>query len=309
MIRPRRPVRGWTPAALAGLALTLAACQEESSTPVAPTPPAAAPTGQVTASFTATSFEVAEGGTVAIGVRFAGSRLAAPFPLEVRVADGGPGDEDFELSATSIQVPAGEATSGEVQVLLAAAADLRFAEGAETVTLEFAATQAATVRTSFGEAAEVVIADAPVAACPGVLVAAEPVQQELRDDDPPEDHHLATTLRLELDGAGLEAGLDLRSPYLEWRESAREPFSAAAFGVTRWRVERVGRGARHELEINWPGRAWVELRFPPEDSESASASETSTSAPAPGLEIGIVGGACAAETVIGCGDEGCELLQ
>ena len=78
--------------------------------------------------------------------------------------------DDFAVSESAIEIPAGQGVSGEASLELAAAPDGLFDEGDETVAIRFV--PGGGVNARLGGDLEVVIHDAGVSPCPGANVVA-----------------------------------------------------------------------------------------------------------------------------------------
>ena len=100
--------------------------------PVTPPPPAQ-PAAVV--SFVEDAVTVAEGEVANIEIRYQATRLAGPLRLMVSPRDGNTVPADYEFSATSIEIPAGQEISGTKALSLTALADREIDEGHEVLSL------------------------------------------------------------------------------------------------------------------------------------------------------------------------------
>ena len=267
----------------------LPACNSGDSAPppTAPLPPAPPPPPAFALSFADGELEVAEGETLMFTVRYEVRELATP--LEVRLADSpdSASEEDYDLSAETISVPAEEDASGEAVLNLTALGDLFFTEGSEELFLEFV--PPAGVEAILGEPLRITLVDAGASPCPGVTVIGLPWhEEESLDEDV--SNMLATTLSFELGSGSAGTRLEFLGPYLDLGTWGRIEESVAVFGINRWEV-RTGSGAVvHELDVNWSGESWFE-----EEAEES-------------LRFAFLGGACSGDPVASCTSGGCEII-
>ena len=220
-------------------------------------------------------------------VRYEVRELTAP--LEIRLA-GSPdsaSEEDYELSAETISVPAGEDVSGEAALNLTALSDLFFTEGREELSLEFV--PPAGVEATLGAPLKITLVDVGASPCPGVTVTGLPWREE---ESPDEDtsNMLATTLSLELRSGSAGTRLEFLGPYLDLGIYGRVQESVAVLGINRWEVRSRTGAIVHELDVNWSGESWFE-----EEAEES-------------LKIAFLGGACSGNPVASCTSGGCEII-
>ena len=190
---PRIPVRA---AGFAAVLLFIAAgCGDGGGgAPAAPGAPTPAPTPQpsATVSFRETTQRVREGGSADVGIRYRTANLSAPITLQI-VASGGASEDDYVLSAESVEIPAGAGTSGQLSLSVNTVEDASFAEGDETLVLD--------VRPSAGSSVQVdgsfqlVIAETGVHPCPGILVSGWPPELNDRWDSLPALETETATIR------------------------------------------------------------------------------------------------------------------
>ncbi len=264
-------------------ALLGAACGGDSSgaapSVVAPVPPA------VTVSFARDAVTVGEGETAEIEVRYRINSLASPLSLVVSPLDQGAAPEDYELSATSFEIPAGQRVSGTAGLALTALPDGQISEGEEVVALRLV--PPGSIRAQLDDNLEVTIADRPGVPCPGVGVLASPI---VPLDSAPQ--WLTTTLALQREPSAGRIQFDWEGPYLHDRENcdddacrewweARSPY--LELNVVEWRVESSSRGTHHSMDIEWFQSKTAHLRFRSPD------------------------GACEGAPTVVCNDSGCEL--
>ena len=254
----------------------------------APEPPAPEPPA-LSVSFAEDSWEVREGETAEIPIRYEIRELSAPWTLRLEAVPGTASESEFRLVSNAVDIPPGSGISGEVVVQIDAYADLSFAEGRETFSVRFVPDSAMNV--AQGSDLEVHIWEGGAAPCPGVLVQAEPPSES---DTAP--WHLTSRLRIELSAAPTEMVMDLVGPYLPspwtgywWGPSVVGPFPGIF--IRDWRIEAEGDTLRYSIEIVWGDLNWDRNR----DVES--------------LELGFAfyGGHCVGETVAACNVDECEL--
>ena len=276
---------------LAALAFVSGGCGDGGggSAPAAPAPPPPAPPPPFGAAFAETELEVLEGDTLEIGIRYEVRELPSEAVLRIRAASGEASEDEYRLSSASVSIPAGQGLSGTASLAFEALPDLLFAEGRETVSLEFDAAGAAASAT-LGDPLRVAILEAGVSPCTGVRLRALPWEEEkprAAEFPPP---MLATTLELDLAGGALDTWLELVGPYYNLFDSGNQPRSITTLGITGWRVGPAGTGLRHELAVNWPGESWFE------DEEEAR------------LAFRLLGPTCPEEPVASCSSESCEIV-
>ena len=226
-------------------------------------------------SFAEESLRVAEGETATVGIRYRVRELAAPVTIEVSRLEGDAEAEDYELSESRFEIPAGSGVEGTFEFTVAARADAGFAEGEEGITLELSVPDA--IEAEVGGALSVAVPDAPVAACVGVTLAAtppEPVRKPggLRSLLQGRDR-ISTSLTSEWHPSAREVTMRWAGPYgeeWEWfdvthhpyyREQAK-PFPVQPdFHIEAWRFEPGASSTRHVMEISWSAEADLELMF------------------------------------------------
>ena len=249
-------------------------------------------------SFAESSLAVAEGETSEVAIRYAVRELAEPMIVSLSVALSTATEDDFALSAGSVEIPAGTGTSGEVAVSVTANHDLLFAEGDETTALMLSFPESVTVER--GSDLELVIREGGVAPCAGVRVEALPVSEvsrmgRRRQGDPLAG--LATRLTVEHSEAATDAHLSFAGPYflLRWwaNEIARgQPMFAG--GITEWRTEKREGLSVHELGIEWTSE------WEPDYYEIDLIGD-------PDLRFRFTGGPCDGTAIATCRAGGCEL--
>ena len=240
----------------------------------------------VTVSFVRTAVTVGEGETADIEVRYRINSLASPVSLMVSPLGQGAASEDYELSATSFEIPAGEGVSGTAALAFTALPDGRISEGEEVVALRLVPPGG--VRAQLGSDLAVTIADAPGIPCPGVEVQASPVAPL---DSVPQ--WLTTTLALHREPSAGRIQFNWKGPYIhdehcdddechEWWET-RSPY--LELNVVEWRVESSSSGTDHSMDIEWSESKTARLRFRSPDA------------------------ACEGEPMVACTAAGCELRR
>ena len=259
----------------------------DGAAPTAPPPPPAPPRPAFAVSFAESEIEVREGETLEVTVHYEVRELTAPLELRFAGSPESASEEDYELSAETVSIPAGEEVSGDTVVNLTALSDLFFTEGSEELSLEFV--PPAGVEATLGDPLEITVVDSGASPCPGVTVLGPPWREE---ESPDEDlsNMLATTLSLELGAGSAGTRLELLGPYLDLGIYGRIQESVAVFGINRWGIRTRPGAIVHELDINWSGESWFE-----EEAEES-------------LEIAFLGGACSGDPVASCTSEGCEII-
>ena len=227
----------------------------------------------LTVGFGAASLELAEGETVEIPIHYLVRALTSPLSLRVSPILITTETDDFVLPSMSVEIPAGENTSGTTTLSFTAQPDLSISEGEETVSLRFVASPEADAK--LGDPIEIRIKEAGAVPCNGVTVAA---LSPAPSDDLPD--HFVTTLAVDRAAHAAGTRLDFLRPY--WSGGYYEPVPAARVGG--WRVENVGDLVRHEVSIDWTQAL--------ED---------------PKLRIGFVGGRCLGTPIVTCSSTGCSL--
>ena len=266
-------------AGLSALCLALTAawmvgCEgQDAATPAAPVPPMVpatppSPPVAATAEFVEESIRIVEGETVEIVVRYEVRELAAAVRLAVVVAETGAEAADYEFGTESIEIPAGQGTSGEASGELRASVDLRIAEGDESLALRLVAPEGP--RVDLGPELGVTIEEGGGSPCPGVTVLAEPPQP--LPEGPPWTTVpiLGTTFRMDLLPEAAEITFDWVGPYRETpkqddgfspRWTGNRWHSMPEFAVAHWRTERAGAALRHWIRMEWPADTDLDLAF------------------------------------------------
>lgn len=245
----------------------------------APAPP------ELTVSFVRDALTVEEGKTADIEVRYRSGSLASPLSVTVFPVGQGASREDYELSATSFEIPAGQGVAGTAALALTALPDNQISEGQEMVFFRLA--PPAGIRAQLGANLIVTIADGAGVACPGIRVQASPVAP--LDGAP----WLTTSLAISREPGAGRVQFDWEGPYLhdancadddcrEWWET-RSP--VLELNVVEWRIESSPRGTHHSMDIEWHETKTAQLRF---------------RSPA---------GACASDQAVSCAYTGCILTE
>ena len=269
-------------------ALAFAACGGDGGSiapapaPVAPPQPAPAPPPTpvlpVTVSFSPEAVVLFEGESAEVAVRYQVRELSAPWKLGLSVLGDTTGEDDFELSADTVEIPAGQGLSGEVPIVLTARTDAAFAEESERASIRFVPDpdQSATL----GGALQVSIRDTGAFPCPGVRILAER-PREVRNRFPLLESRV--TIERAASAAGTE--ITLVEPYDNWFHGQSVP----AVVFQNWRTETVGDALRHHFDFLWP-------------------SEKLVTPNQPSLVFAFSGGPCTGEPLAGCRSDGCKLI-
>lgn len=240
----------------------------------------------MTVTFAEDGVHVPEGETAEIELRYRISSLAKPLWLTIATLDHGTTPADYEVSATIVEIPAGQATDGTVALLFTALPDSQIAEGEEVVALRLVPPEG--IQMQLDQDIEVTVADQPGVPCPGLEVQASPV---VRLDAP--GHWLATTLALSRDPTTARVQFDWEGPYLhdqncdddECRKRWETRSPVLEVNVVEWRIESSSRAVRHSMDVEWFASKTAYLRFRSAD------------------------GVCAAEPAVSCTDTGCALTE
>ena len=259
----------------------IAACDGAGGTApslVAPEPPA------FTARFVQQPLRVAEGETAEVAIQYRVNELSSPLELAVSALDGTAAAGDYELSATSFQIPAGRGTTGTAAISLTALTDNSLAEGEETMSLRLV--QPSGIRAQLDQNLEITIADTGVSPCPAVEALASRIGRL------EETGWVQTTLSLRFGAAAGPVQFDWTGPFLHDENCNDDDCRAwwttrsnnLELNVVEWRVAPSAGGVEHSMDIEW----W-------------SAKEA-------GIRFRADAGGCAGEPTITCTKAGCELV-
>ena len=188
------------------------------------------------------------------------------------------GDDDFELSADTVEIPAGQGLSGELPIVLSARTDAAFAEESERASIRFVPDPEQSA--ALGGELQVSIREGGAFPCPGVRILAER-PHEVRNRFPV----LESRVTIDRTAAAAGAEFTLVEPYDTWFFGQSVP--AAVF--VDWRMETGGEALRHHFDLLWP-------------------SEKPVIPNQPSLVFAFSGGPCAGESLAGCSSAGCELI-
>ena len=261
--------------------LAVAACGGDGSVPTvaAPQPPA------VVVTFASDTVGVTEGETADITVSYRINNLSGPLSLTVSPLDRGASPEDYELSATTLDIPAGQGVTGTATISFTAVVDDQIAEGDEVVELRLVPPGG--VRAELDQNLEVRIADAGASPCSGAQVVATRIEslETAR-------HWRRTTLEL-TQGTGAGAvWFDWGGPYLydencnddecrmRWEE---ERLPILEVNLVEWRMESSAAATKDILQIEWYESKTLRFGFRSSD------------------------GTCEGEPTVACTAAGCEL--
>ena len=225
--------------------LGLIGCGDGESPTALPVPESAPRPAPVTVSFVSEALEVLEGGSAEIGVRYQVGTLSAPWRLVISPLAQSASADDFELSATSIEIPAGQEVSGDAFLELTAIRDDLFDEGDETLALRFVPDESVTAQ--LGDDLGILIQDGGVSPCPGVsLIATRPVSLEETDEFHGAAVRRVFTVR---SNAGRESpAMEFVGPYwATWNPHLENTILPVHFAS--WAMETNDDFMQHELEI------------------------------------------------------------
>ena len=280
-------VRRLPPLTALAVALVFAACGGDGGsiapapTPVAPPqpapPPQPSPDLPVTVWFSPQAIALFEGESAEIAVRYQVRELSGPWTLGLSVLGDTAGNDDFELSADTVEIPAGQNLSGELPIVLTARTDAAFAEESERASIRFVPDPAQ--RATLGGELQVSIRESGAVPCPGVRILAER-PREL----PSRFQLLESRVTIERSAGAAGTGITVMEPYQPWHG---QPVPAVVF--LDWRTETSGEALRHDFDLLWP-------------------SEKPVIPNQPSLVFAFSGGPCAGEPQAGCSSDGCELI-
>ena len=242
--RPLESVFGWVaPLIIFTGSFGTIGCSGGGDSPTAPASPPAPvpPPAQITVSFVQVSLAVREGEGVEIGVKYQVPTLAAPWQLAVSALPESASPDDFAFPTTTIEIPAGEAISGEAFLELTATPDRVFDEGDETLAVRFVPSPG--VNAQLGADLRMVIQDGGVSPCRGVnLVASRPARVE---------GFVQRFVTVRLSEASESLAMEFVGPY---RETPDIPYWNRVFPlhVAAWEVEADSDTIRHELDLRLP---------------------------------------------------------
>ena len=273
--------RGWAIALIPflGAVVLVSDCGDAGGPTPTTAPPSPAPRPpqptNLSASFVRDAVHVAEGNAADIVVRYQVVSTNEPVPLEVSVLGVTAADDDFELSSTTLEIPAGANAQGDVSVSLTAVRDRWFAEGDEI--LEVQLVPPTGVQATVGPPLQVTISEAGVSPCAGI---------ELRGTRPLTNSN-SLTMEMDFASGSDEVLFDWIESYGGFTRSFEELPHLEQPGrleilMTTWNTERIPGGTRHIMTFAWLSRG-VRFRF-----RSGS-------------------GACAGEPTAVCTEVGCEL--
>ena len=259
-----------------------AACGGGGTAPTVTTPEPPA----VVVTFASDAVNLKEGETVEITVRYRINNLSSPLSLAISPLDRGAAPEDYELSATTFDIPAGQGVTGTAAMSLIALEDNQIAEGEEVVALRLLPPGG--IRAQLDQSLEVTIGDVGASPCAGVRVLATPIEPIETSRN-----YRRTTLELT---QGREAGavwFDWEGPYLhdeycdddDCRTRWENRFPILEVNLVEWRMESSSSGTEDFLEIEWFESKTARLRFRSAD------------------------GACEGEPTVACTSAGCELRR
>ena len=263
----------------AALFLSAAGCGDGggSGAPAAPgaRAPAPTPTPSATVSFREATRQVREGAAAEVGIRYRTANLSAPITLQIAASGGSASEDDYVLSVESLEIPAGSGTSGELALSVQTVEDDSFAEGDETLVLGVQPAAGSTVQ--LDGSFELVIEEAGVRPCAGILVFGQPpVLVDDWDSLPGVETETATIrLILETDPASAAVVFDWVGPYKDyhraaaWNPSFRvrnvDPVTQLDQNLVHWSFEPTAEGVRHTFEFEWLAHLEAGFRFRSEE--------------------------------------------
>ena len=268
---------------VAALLLVAAGCGDGGGAPATPGAPAPAPQPSATVSFREATKEVTEGAAAEMGIRYRTANLSAPITLRIAASGGNASEDDYLLAAESLEIPAGSGTTGELALEVTTVEDAAFAEGDETLVLSVQ--PPAGSRVQVDGTFELVIAEAGVRPCAGILVSGQPpVLADAWESLPAVKTETATMrLTLETDAAAAGVVFDWVGPYKDyhrvaaWNPSFRarnvDPVTQLDQNLVHWSFEPTAEGVRHTFEFEWLAHLEAGFRFRSEDGGCVGAPE------------------------------------
>ena len=270
---------------LAGLGvLAIAACGGDGSAP-APAPTVAAPPPPaVVVTFASDAVRVEEGETVGITVQYRINSLSSALSLAVSPLNEGAEPEDYELSATTFEIPAGQGVTGTAAISLTALVDNQITEGDEGVELRLVPPGG--IRAELDAHLEVTIADAGASPCSGTRIVATPIEPVETSPG-----YWRTALELTQETTAGAVWFDWGGPYYNgeycdddecrmWWENASPILEV---NLVEWRMESSASGTSDVLDIEWHDSNTLRFGFRSAD------------------------GTCEGEPTVACAAAGCEL--
>ena len=227
-------------------------------------------------SFEHSSLTVAEGETATIAILYSIKNLDNPLTMTVSALDSTTTPDDYELAATSVELPASqEEAHGVATLALSANRDNLLTEGDETLLLRMVPPEG--VQTPLHQEVAITITNAHASVCSRAGVLASPVEQVGIDGN-----LLNTTeIQLRLDArAAPRVWFEWETPY--WRLYSHV-LPKLEVNVVDWRIESSADATNHVMHIRWYGAFVARLRFRSPD------------------------GACEGEPALVCTHDGCEL--
>ena len=227
----------------------------------------------LTVSFVENPLLVAEGETVEIALRYDVRQLAAPLQLAVSPVELTATAADYELSARTFEIPAGQDVMGTVTLAFSALRDRWISEGEEVMSLSLVSP--AGIRATLDRDIEITIADGAVSPCDGLELRGAPIVPDHRLRHPLE----TTTLYVSHRMGRSPVWLDWEGPYRHRNRGA----SVLNINIAGWRVTTGQGTVTHALDVEW---------FEGELTH---------------LVVRSPGGDCRPETSLACSGAGCEL--
>ena len=220
------------------------------SAPVPGMTPAPPPEPALNASFVDTAVRLAEGEMVDLVVHYQVRGIAEPAVLELSIVSVNAASDDYELSSTALQIPAGTDVEGNASVALTAIRDRSLAEDDEILEIRLVPATGTDVEVQLGPALEVTIVEAGVSPCTGTVVLGTP--PELNETPARvKDTASVVTLAMEFTSGSEGVAFDWLGPYdgnLE-RTGGRAGFQIV---MVDWTTEGIPGGVQHAMTFAWP---------------------------------------------------------
>ena len=202
----------------------------------------------ITAFFADEEFEIREGETQDIAVRYQVADLRSPWSLVLLLTPGTASEDDYRSPVGIVRIPAGQLDSGEVTVPLTAVSDLSFDEDAETFTVALSQLPGIIPpRTKLGSELAVTIAEGGTTECRGIVIEADPPRSR-------SGRVRSTTVEVRVPLELADVTFDWTGPYHDDEENPerRRRYPLLEMIVAEWQVSADSRETRHSFEIEWP---------------------------------------------------------
>ena len=182
-----------------------------------------------------------------IALDYEARQLAAPLRLDVSAVEVTVTAADYELSASTFEIPSGQDVRGTATVSFTALTD-PISEGDEALSLGLVPPVG--IRVQLGRDLEITITDVPVSPCEGIELPGAPVVPGSWLGRP----FRKTTLELRSLTDGGPVWLDWKEPYVHEGGS-----SVLDINIAAWRMAVDRGGVTHSLDLEWFEGARIHL--------------------------------------------------